>query len=35
MSKFTEWSEKTGIPTWAFFVATGVAILVVLKVLFS
>ena len=33
MSLFTEYSKKLGVPVWVFFVATGVAVLVVLKVL--
>ncbi len=33
MSKFTEWSKKTDVPVWVFFVAAGVAIVMILKVL--
>ena len=33
MSKFTEWSKKSGVPVWAFFVVSGVAIVMILKVL--
>ena len=35
MSKFTEWSEKSGVPVWGFFVGAVVIGLVVVKLLFS
>ena len=33
MSKFTEWSEKSGVPVWVFFVVSGVAVVLALKIL--
>jgi hypothetical protein len=33
MSKFTEWSAKTGVPVWVFFAACAVAGVVVVKLL--
>lgn len=33
MSKFTEWSSKSGVPVWVFFAAVAVAVAVVVKVL--
>jgi hypothetical protein len=33
MSKFTEWSEKSGIPVWVFFAACAVVGAVVVKFL--